>query len=655
MVGILLAGWLLSAPQSSIEPTVAPLGRLLPELGKRFSLDLQAGANVRDDVVGIASPPISPEHLRRLLAQATNGTWEKTKTGWTLSQTRAQQLQDEATDIAVRAKWIRDALAVTKIDEPFDAARADALAAYRYEFKSKTEHAPSDYAQLDTMNARSPLGRLSRRLVEAIGVDRFASFRQGARIVLSTRPTPMQQPLGIRDLPKFVEQFRAEQNLYAEATKAKGQPQTGENTTFVSGFDYVAPIPGAWDKVLVVVETLNPFQTFAYVKLVDKDGKYVATARCYMNRRGSTDVPKGEANTPIIPLDAETIATLKAINKNSAEMTDAERKPFIDPAALDPLAFVHREALGAWSDFKKKPVIALLSDMQLAGYGIKDPFPLGRYQAQSSGLTTVTETEDGIVIRPQEPGSAKACRASRRALSDYIGSFKKMGYATLDSQVKLARTMTSRYGSRIGSFLRFALPGRQPDTSDMGLLRLIALGPPSQQEAMLAGAGLGLLDMTPEQRSWAAEILFNADRMTRPMEAGPGRTGSEQTTASEITEAFPNGLPASVTLTTVSTDEEHVRCKPMSGYVTQTMNSDTLAEWLLRPNESTPKEFQFGRVRSLHTVLKLSTQELTAEYREERIDLDSPFKPLGEMPESFRQRVEAQLKRLREIYKIPPP
>jgi len=43
-------------PEIEVPSTVAPLSRLLPELGQRANMRLVAGASVREDVVGIASP-----------------------------------------------------------------------------------------------------------------------------------------------------------------------------------------------------------------------------------------------------------------------------------------------------------------------------------------------------------------------------------------------------------------------------------------------------------------------------------------------------------------------------------------------------------------------------------------------------------------------
>mgnify|MGYP000963440698 CR=1 FL=1 len=53
----LVAALVLAPGQVEVPATVAPLGRLLPSIGKRLGLELVADPNVRDDVMGIVIPP----------------------------------------------------------------------------------------------------------------------------------------------------------------------------------------------------------------------------------------------------------------------------------------------------------------------------------------------------------------------------------------------------------------------------------------------------------------------------------------------------------------------------------------------------------------------------------------------------------------------
>ena len=644
---------LLLMPRAEVEvlSTVAPLGRLLPDLSQRAGIKLLASASVQGDVVAISSPKRPIRELMDGIARAANATWEERKEGWVLIRTKAQEDQDEAKELIIRAAWIKKAIEQTNTDEPFDATRAAALADYRYEFKSKKEHTPGDYAQLPVMNARSPLGRLSRRVVEAIGVETFARLPQGKRTVLSNRPTKMQRPLVVKDLKGLIEQFRTEQNAYASAAKAKGQPQGGENTTFVSGFDYVQEIPEEWDRVLVIVETFNVFQTFVHVKLADRQGNHLASVRCYMNRENFGSQPQAEPNTPTIEFSSETIEILRA-RSAGGELTDTQRMPFRDPATRDPLDFVHREALQTWSTFNNKPVIALLADNQTLGFGIRQPYVLGSYKLQVKYGSEVVENDSMIVITPKEPASARRSRANRAVLSAYISSYRQKGYATLDSQMKLSTASESMTASSVDSALRLALPGRQPAFSSLALLRLLVLAHPSMREGLLAGGTVTLAEMNPAQRAWATDLLFNADHLGNTMRVN-SRSPNANNVAGEITEAYPNGLPGTASIRTNASEVDAVRFKQQGQFVLD--GEETLASYLFQPEAEQPKEFQYGRLRSFEVHLDLNPESGTyGTYREEMVDPNSPWKAYQQLPQAFRDKVDARLKALRDRYKPPP-
>jgi hypothetical protein len=333
-------------------------------------------------------------------------------------------------------------------------------------------------------------------------------------------------------------------------------------------------------------------------------------------------------------------------------MTDAQRKPFQDPATRDPLDLVHREGIGAWSLYKNKPVIALLGDTQTLGYGIREPYLLGSYQVQVKYASEVVEDDSMIVITPKEPASAREHRANRSVISGYIASYLQKGYATLDSQMKLSTACESLSASSVNGVLRLALPGQQPAFSSLALLRLLVMAHPSQRDQLMAGSRVTLAELNPAQRAWASELLFNSDHLGNTMRVD-SRSPSVNNVASEITEAYPNGLPGTVTIRTTAADADAVRFKQQGRYVVDV--GESLAYSLVQPEDQQPKEFQFGRLRSLEFHLDLTPESGTySVYREERIDRNGPWKTYQQLPQPFRDMMEPRLKALRERFKPPP-
>lgn len=658
MTFVVLTFLALTQAEVDVPSTVDPLSRLLPTLGQRAGMKLFAGESVRDDVVGIASPKRPIKALMDGIAEAVNGTWEERKEGWVLLRTKAQEAQDEAKDTAVRAKWIREALARTILKEPFDSTRAKGLAAYRHEFKTADQSDEKEYSQLDSMNGRSPLGRFTRRLIEAIGIDTLAEIPTGKRIVFSTRPNRLQRRLEAKKLEVPIATFCAEQNLYAEAVSGTGEPTNEAVMTYISGFDFVQKVPAQWDRVLVVVETFNPFQTYLTVDLVDKDGNYDASIPCFLNRNDLTLQAPSDPNPRIIEFSPETVDTIKAL-KARQDLNPKQREPFVEPLTREPLAFVNREALAAWSLDADRPVIFLFQDHQMAGYGIGNPYRLGQYLSGIKTLSTINENEHRIVVSPTEPALARRTRADRRAISAFLASFYKKGYATLEALVSLSTGSSANWeGNATASMLHYALARQRAIYDDLSLLKMAALASPPDQANLLHGAAVKYGDLNSAQKSWANELLFNADsyrysqfRAARmPSKGGKRFYGS---TAYEVTEVCANGIPNDTLFSTQLQAEDALRFKIEDQIVFE--GQDTTAAYMARRGQAGPTLFQTGNLKTLAASLDLPPViTLMASFREEDVDPKSPWKPYSELPESMRKSMDEIIRKYREKDKPPP-
>lgn len=632
----------LSFAEVEIPATVGPLGRVLPEIGAHLDLKLFAEASVRDDVVGIVSPKASPQSILDGIAKATNASWVNRPEGLVLVRSRRQELEDEEAEAKYREGWIRDSLAITPITEPFDQARADALAAYRAEFKSKKEFSSSDYAQLDTMNSRSPLGRFTRRLVEAMGVEKLARVPQRSVTVYSTRPTPMQRSLQISNLDSVIKTYTEEQNRYAAAVEKLARPQSGHVTTFVSGFDSTARIVAGWDKIRVSVDTSSPTQTFIYVEFCSAAGKTMSSARAYFNR-----VAKAPDQTPgpddPINYDEDEKSLIK--NLTQPPTLDENATIFETPVdERDPLDYVHRPALEAWSRATKKPIFALLSDDALVLY-MTEPYRLGSYRSKMAGFHQVEELEAGIMIRPHNRTMTRHARINRVALQSAIKDRLTRGYITIESAMNLLSTRSVEATGVNNRVLSRTLRDIQPFQMYEVALRLLAIAEPVQRNALLEGATFTWRELNDAQRNLITRLLYDHSRSW-----GAGMTMMQMgrdAMSSEPTEVFPDGVPKS--LQVVSDVRRSEGARFAMGNNRAFANAEYLAQLLSEVNP--PKgRFLFAKQRSMNVKIVIEpTVHFGFHLQELQTEPNAKWGGYEALPKSLRDEANRILEKQRRV------
>lgn len=643
MLSLLLG---LSLVQVEIPAQVAPLGRLLPELGKRLDQKLFADASVRDDVMAVASPARPAQEILDGIAAAANATWEKRPEGLVLVRSRRQELEDEETDAKFREAWILNSLKSTPVDTPFDETRAKALADYWFEFKSKKEYEPSDYAQLDTMNARSPLGRFTRRLVEAFRVPELARVPQRTVTVYSTRPTKMQRPMPVKNFDALIAEFTEEQNRYAAAIKAKGVPQDGHTGQFVSGFDTVNPINSSYAKVRVAIDTSSPSQTFLRVEFSSAQGQTLASARAYLNRGFDTPVP-GKRTDVDIELDQESRTLIAAIKERPGLFHD-EAMFIFDVIQRDPLENVHREGVRAWSQTLRMPVFALLPDASIIIHATA-PYRLEAYLRDVAAHSIMVESDQRVIVRPLAPAEAHVSRIHRQALQRAIDVRKSQRRLSINAAVDFASSIDLRSDPSSSLLVGLALPEYR-NMNPSGLISIIAHAIPSQRQELLAGSAVRLRDLNPVQRTLVERLIYGQARSG--FFGVTTRIDAKDPLPAEPTEAFPDGIPDTFVLRTESSEGDGAKFKQANFRIPYSLSE--LAQ-MASYEQMNGMEFQFCKVRLLRFDVTLNASRgYEAVIREARGDPKAEWGPYESLPKALRDEVERQAEILRQR-RTPPP
>lgn len=646
MLALLAAVSLLQVQEAEIPAMVGPLERLIPEIGTRLNMKLIAGASVKSDVVGIASPKRPAKVIMDGIAAAVNATWEERPEGWVLARSRKQELEDEESDAKHREAWIRKSLESTPIDTPFDEIRAKALAEYWFEFKSKKEHEPLDYAQLDTMNARSPLGRFTRRLIEAFGVAQLARVPQRTVTVFSTRPTKMQRPMPIKNFDALIAKFTEEQNRYAKAIKEKGAPQDGHNGQFVSGFDTVSPIHSGYEKIRVAIDTRSSSQTFLRVEFCSAQGKPLASARAYLNR-GFEQPKPAEGLADEIQLDEASRSFLERAKRERALFSD-EAMAIIDVLRRDPLENVHREAVGAWSQQLQAPIIASLSDDNVVTQ-TTTPYRLSTYRQFMTSSHSLTDAQGTIILRPLAPYEARLKRVDRRALQKAIDVRLAQGTLSIAAAVDFSASLNPNSSSTGNWLVWLALPEFR-NMNAGGLLSILAHGFPSQRDELLAGGAIRLRDLNPTQRTLVERFIYGQSEDS--FFGLTSRVDAKDPLPAEPTEAFPDGIPDSFVLRTESNVSDGARFKQANFRIPYSLGE--LAE-MASYDQTRGMEFQPCKVRLLRfDVTITASRGYEAIIREARVDPKVGWGPYDSLPKALRDEIERQAAIIKQR-RVPPP
>lgn len=230
----------------------------------------------------------------------------------------------------------------------------------------------------------------------------------------------------------------------------------------------------------------------------------------------------------------------------------------------------------------------------------------------------------------------------RPAITAYIRECLKAGRSTLTAQMNLARGTRSGFGNRGHFYIRFALPPLHPPLDDLMVLKLIALGPPSQRQAVLADHSLTLGDLTKEQAALAHDLVFKfgvlssstfMPIMTTDMRMNRGPT--------EITEALPNGLPANFQVAGPLKSETGFVSR-QTGYDPHFIRDREIARFLAAGAAVPGKELRAATQQSLN--VRLTAPGIFIGHRpfvEHVYDPRSSWGPYTSQPSAVRSRIEA--------------
>lgn len=616
----MLALVLLVVAQSEIEvpATVAPLSRLLPELGRRANMKLVAGTNVRDDVVGIASPKRPVRELMDGIAEAVNASWVEVNGEWVLSRTKKHEDLDRMRETIYRQAAIARSLTLAKLSEPFTELHALSLVEQRKAYYAQDQEPKGGYE----LHMQSPVGRFGFRILDALGAKELAEIPAGRTVVFSSRPTPRQRALPAAVTTSLLAEFMKEQTLYFNASSRdeKSIPAGGP-----LGFDFAMKLTGVVDKCLLVVSA-QPFGNIRpHLILADKDKRVVMMAPIEV-RRDTAPLFESLERVEDGPIAHEGWIRDYWTSKPTPNEIKARLRR---PAENEPHALYLEGVIRTWSQLKGRTVVALLPDlMPMVVPSEVEP----RFRSAQLAVRmrcAVDESPTRVVIRPHEPVLSRRMRTDRSALQALLT--KPEPHPTVASMLELmAKTddqqifLVNRYAEVVKMRELAASP-----SLDMQLLRLVALGRESD-------ASFG--QMNEAQRAFARYWIYERRGAFRWIDS----------LESEPTEAFPVDLPVEAALTISSDVAVGASLRPWD-----VVRPENIHQLVFAGNVDDFK-FTFGEFRNYRIKFQVNQKIKHELFISDMLKGDREPVPYAKLPAEYRAKLDQMIADGKRMYGIPP-
>jgi hypothetical protein len=564
-----------TAAKISISLPATRLVNLLPILSEKLGLKLEAGGDVRDQVVILNVHDVEPDELLERIAHVACAEWSEANGRRTLARSLALKAKLAADDARRMTEGFARGLAkLPATDTPFDGQVASTLID---ELKSVADFRPQTDGERKTASVRLwrirntlPTMRLAVDLIRDLGPSALASMRMG-ETVLSDKPTKMQGRLG-PSATRFLERFAREQNAWAArvATLPEGV-LSADNRTPLDPRLTAQSITGT-PRVLLKIRRYSVESPMLETSLVivDGSGKIRGFDSVSVGGQFESETPDQSlkpllADPTRIAFSAEVVEMGTAMLGPQRDAKEISQTPgllaaVLDPERVDPLsrswfdgfrwiADRHRLNLVAWvpdSFFMTTPAA-------VGAYSGGSPFTVATAANHASGSEKMTIEGGWLLSRPEWPTASLASHTDRAVLARLTRLVHKTPYPSLEAIVSAVGTSESPR-SFMAEYCSIAQPARRSFGFDLlyrlPVMRLVTSLTASQRQAVLRGESLSLSSFSAPVRANLARCFFDASSGSRTYS---GRSPGSATLESEPTEAYPNGLPLNTAVRIVNT------------------------------------------------------------------------------------------------------
>lgn len=698
----------------TITSTGAPARVLLPQLGNLVGQKFVAGVDIADDVFALRLTKASVSDVMDRIAKVEFAEWKHDKEKWVLTRTQVLEQKREAAELALKTAAMKEGLEkASKLfaaTPPLNEQRArtyvadlDAL------YKRAKENLSFDVAGVQS---RSPSRRAVIGIVSKLDPEKLASMH-GERLVYSTRPTGMQQPMPEGSL-QVLKDFQDEYSLFAKVAKEVRQGQTPNLR--IGGVDEPPSEfkPGASiDKAVLVLRSSGlPDGVQCSLQLYAAEGQQIAAGTLYgldasTQNSKAIEIPKDDPEIKLPPLASE-IAKLAneqpfgqgssmqtSVTKNGksalVRFTGGKRRPptpyseavkaaVMSPEKLEPLSLAPGEALVRTAEVRSANLIALMPDISFSVYntlfGKQPSIPATRVLSEPAVRDQmIIESANGwITVAPKYPIAAEQYRVPRVALGRLDTAVIKNGFCSLTDLLQFASEQNKplfNFGAQIDSlYTRIASGGFgvRSGNTDWDAIRFVSALSAEQSRSLRNGSKLQIRDFTEGQSRLLSKLVYSAQDGPQ-VKYKTSVYGDEVNTygygghlSYERTEALASGLPADGYLTVAANITPGVFATNTKNGGGEMLDVRALATYRLQgempsviQSVGMPPNFDSylpaERAEYDFTLTYSPSVSQTIHLEDFRAAKDGVAGPYSSLPSDFRNKVEEDYKFLVEMFK----
>lgn len=658
------------------------LTQAFSELSKQAGVSLFVQPDLANEIIVLRLKDVSMQDAMQKIADTVGAAWVKKPDGYELD--RSPELADKLRQVAInkRTETLKDALAKKiksiQADQPLSQERIDKLVAQVVQQTTKKQNDGQTWRQTAVIRDSLPDQLAVIRFLSMVDLRAIASVEDNERLVFSNKPTRMQQEV-VGDFTQLANSLKEEHNAFLASYRAakKGDEQSPY-------FSIVDEDMTAMPDRFVLSVSKEMFGESLRMTLIVFDGSNHAICTADSNLSYSDQMQDmmaqrarlarqtaDEKEIAVSPVTKQMLDFIRKTNGAGGSfqepITGELRTALLHPETADPLSFAASEAFIGIAESRKENLVLYPDDtMFLVAMfgGMEGSFKPSLVMQAVSGMgqvipTTITEADGWMTIAPVDRLETLKSRMDRAAFGEYLRNDAENGYVTIASTAKLAASVKGYQLPILAIFVPMMLSAEAQFgmNNDLTMLKIYSTLNESQIQRLENKQPINMSELSDDQVAMLVHFVFTNSENQNPMLMEKNSTYAESRALTELTEAFPNGFPETVTLTMSSESAKSYFCLIKSNNTTfiSSMNVDTMAWYEAQkehPEIGSPEwhpeivNVQRGESRTLNFQVNLARDRaVTSSLKEERKVGGGPW-TMAQLPDDLK----AELAKAKQRY-----
>lgn len=549
----------------SIVETGGTLKSVLAAISKQSGQNLACSAALANEIMIIRVKGADIEEVKAKLASTLVAEWQADPAGrLTLVRTPllARKAASEMVEVRGReisAKIDAELEKLAKAKPTDDLALTQMVRDLASMFKNNPES--NAWERLEEVKRKLPQAGLVYRALKHCNIKSLASLRPGQRIVFSTRPNAIQQPI----TPSLLAEVRKVAERQADWSKSTRESLPTEEEDFIR---YVFPwtASGDVDRLLLICRR----GTFEGIRVelrgVDSNGRYILRSDATLAETPVEDYR--DLVDPKAPSDGEKVVELTGIAKEFAlevrkrmergqegqSISEALKEIIGSPDKFEPISYSCGSLIVGAAEALDMNLVAQSSDnllfMATMGSGKISANRVLRLIRLNMFDLKVEQSGEWICFRPLDLVSVDANRTPRTVIAPYAKRLANGDALILDEWASLAAKVDCETEAPVLLLMLTAIAGNRSIDSlhNWQQLRFYGQLDVNQRKALAAGKEIAFGFLSPEQKATLSRLIYNEPEIGNEGMQVPAATGDDErileSVSTEVTEIVPNGIPA---------------------------------------------------------------------------------------------------------------